>query len=433
MPSDDEPPWSPPEIRPPGLIRRVRGHLLDLSALRSSPDLRRLTIAGSVSEFGNQATLVAIPFQVYAITGSTLAVGLIAALELVPRLVLAPIGGMLADSVDRRRLSLISNAVFALLSAGLVANALRTSPLLWPLYVFATGAGGVSALSVPSIRAWPARLVEPRLLPAAFAIEGATYNANALVGPAVAGVLIAVSGIASAYLLDVVTFVIATVALWGMHASRPAMRTGRLASIREGLAIVRNQRIVRTLLGLDFVAMFFGMPFALFPALVSELRVGPSILGLLYAAPAAGGLVAAGLSGGLGRLRHPGRGVVVALCVWSASLVVMGLADAAWLVWLAFAVAGGANELSAVLGNSIMQAVVPDDVRGRLAAIDDAVSTAGPALGDVESGVVATWIGVGPTIVFGGVLAAAGVVVLAFAGGTLRAYRFPGSPDPQPG
>jgi MFS transporter, ENTS family, enterobactin (siderophore) exporter len=164
-----------------------------------------------------------------------------------------------------------------------------------------------------------------------------------------------------------------------------------------------------------------------------ELRVGPSILGLLYAAPAAGGLLAAGLSGGLGRLRHPGRGVVGALCVWSASLVVMGLAGAAWLVWLALAVAGAGNELSAVLGNSIMQAVVPDDVRGRLAAIDDAVPTAGPALGDVESGVVATWIGVGPTIVIGGVLAAAGVVVVAFAGRMLRAYRFPGSIDPEQG
>ena len=366
----------------------------------------------------------------YSLTGSTFAVGLISAFELVPRIVLAPVGGLLADTVDRRLLAIVSNGAFALLSAALVTNALMPNPSVGPLYVFAIVAGGSSALYVPSIRAWPARLVEPALLPAAFAIEGASYNANALIGPAVAGLLIASFGVATAYTLDVVTFAVAVIVLWGVRASRPSGRAARV-SILDGFRVIQRQPIVRSLFGLDLTAMFFGMPLALLPALAQDLGLGPALLGLLFAAPATGGLIATALSGGLERMRYPGRWVVVALCIWSGAIVVLGFAGTAWLAWVALAVAGAGNNLSAILGNSIMQTVVPDDVRGRLAAADDAISAAGPALGDIESGAVATWIGVGPTIALGGVLSMVGVGVLALVGGSLRRYRLASSGPPE--
>jgi MFS family permease len=417
---DEEGPGAPPEIRPPGVLARLRPHLLDVTPLRRSPDLRRLVLAQAVSEFGNQATLVAIPFQVYAITRSTVAVGLVALAELVPTLALAPIGGAIADTVDRRRLTLVANAVFAVLSLGLAANAFLADPYLWPLYVFAFAAGGVFALSVASVRAWPARLVPSELLPAAFAIEGAAYSANALVGPAVAGLLIGVAGVAAAYLLDIVTFLVAVVVIAGMGVSRPDRRGGGLASIFDGFRTVRRHKVVATILGLDFTAMLFGMPLALLPALAVELGVGPGVLGLLYAAPAVGGLIAAGLSGAAGRARRPGWGVLLSLAGWSAGIVITGLADVAWLAMLGLAVAGAGNELSALLGTAITQSVVQDDVRGRIAGIDHLVSSAGPALGDIESGIVASWIGVGNTIVLGGGLAFVGVAILGAVGRRLR-------------
>jgi MFS family permease len=417
---DEEPGAAPPEIRPPGLLARVRPHLLDVEPLRRSPDLRRLVLAQTVSELGSQATLVAIPFQVYAITRSTVAVGLVALAEFAPNLLLAPLGGAIADTTDRRRVTLAANGLFALLSLGLVANSLLDEPLLWPLYAFATLAGAVFALSVASVRAWPARLVPAELLPAAFAVEGASYNANALLGPAAAGVLIGAAGVEAAYALDVATFLLALALVAGMAPSRPERRPEGLASIREGFRIVRSSPVVATILGLDFTAMFLGMPIALLPALADELGAGPAALGLLYAAPAAGGLVAAALSGTASRALRPGRGVLIALGAWSAGIVLAGIADTVWLAWLGLAIAGAGNEVSALLGAAITQAAVEDEVRGRLAAVDHLVSSAGPALGDLESGVVAAWIGVGPTIVLGGVLAFVGVAVLGALGRALR-------------
>jgi MFS family permease len=418
---DDEPQGAPPEIRPPGLLARFRPHLIDLSVLRSSHDLRRLVVAQAVSEVGNQMTAVAIPFQVYAITGSTVAVGLIALAGLVPNLLLAPLGGAIADSVDRRRLTLVANGAYALLSFGLVVNALLDEPLLWPLYTFSGVAGAVFALSVASARAWPARLVPAESLPAAFAIEGASYGVNALAGPAIAGALIAAAGVEVVYLLDVATFLAAIVLIAGMAPSRADRPSKGLASIREGLRVVWTNRVVATILGLDFTAMFFGMPLALLPALADDLGVGPGILGLLYAAPAAGGLIAVALSGAARRVVRPGPVILVALFGWSAGIAAVGLAGTAWLAWLGLAIAGAGNGVSAFLGTSITQSAVDDEFRGRLAATDHLVSTAGPALGDLESGIVASWIGVGPTIVIGGALSAVGVAVLGLIGRTFRA------------
>jgi MFS family permease len=423
---DDEPRGEPPEIRPPGLLRRVRPHLIDLTPLHRSPDLRRLVLAQAVSEFGSQATLVAIPFQVYTMTRSTAAVGLVALTEFVPNLLLAPLGGAIADTVDRRRLTVGANAAFAVLSLGLVANAVLTEPLLWPLYVFAVAAGAVSAISVASIRAWPARLVPAEELPAAFAVEGASYNANALVGPAVAGGLIAVAGVEAAYVLDAATFLLAMLLVAGMNRSRPESRTPGLASVREGFRLVRQNRLVATIFGLDFIAMLFGMPLALLPALAGQLGGGPGVLGLFYAAPAAGGLVAAALSGAVGRARRPGLGVLLALFGWSVGILLVGLANVTWLAWLGLATAGAGNNISALLGGAITQSAVDDEVRGRLAAMDHLVSSAGPALGDAESGVVAEWLGVGPTIILGGALSLVGVAVIGVIGRSLRAVTLRG-------
>ena len=171
--------------------------------------------------------------------------------------------------------------------------------------------------------------------------------------------------------------------------------------------------------------MLFGMPLALMPARATELGVGPAGLGLLYAAPAFGGLMIAGLSGAAGRARRPGWIVLLALAGWSAGIVVTGLANVAWFAGFGLAVAGAGNNLSALLGTAITQSVVDDQVRGRVAGIDHLVSSAGPALGDLESGIVASWIGVSQTITLEGALALVGVAALGAIGRQLRRYSFP--------
>jgi hypothetical protein len=242
--------------------------------------------------------------------------------------------------------------------------------------------------------------------------------------------VIGLGGVAWAYALDVASFLLAIALVAGMAASRPDARGEGLASIREGFRAVRANRVVATVLGLDFTAMLFGMPLALLPALADKLGAGPSVLGLLYAAPAAGGLVAAAASGAAARARRPGWGVLVALAGWSVGIVVAGLASAAWLAWVGLAVAGAGNQVSALLGTAITQSAVRDEIRGRLAGIDHLVSSAGPALGDVESEIVAGWIGVGPTIVLGGALSFAGVAVIGTIARLLRGVTLREPADP---
>ena len=241
--------------------------------------------------------------------------------------------------------------------------------------------------------------------------------------PALAGLLIQRRGVSGVFVLDALTFVFALILIARMAPSRPAGPRTQRPPLGDGVRVVLRQPVLRTMLALDFAAMFFGMPMALLPALSDQLGAGPTALGLMYAAPAAGGLAAATLSGAAIRLARPGWGILLALCGWCAGIVVTGAAGAAWVVCAGLAFSGGGNQLSAILSNAITQTTVEDDLRGQVTGVDHLVSSAGPALGDFESGVVARWIGVQPTIVLGGVLAVASVVALGMSGKELREVR----------
>ena len=324
------PPALPPELREPGMLARIRRHTLDLSPLRASRDFRLLFAGQSISEFGSQFTFVAVPFQVYDITDSTLAVGLISLCELLPLLVLPIVGGAIADAVERRRMLLIAHALTALLTVALVVNARLDQPRLWVLYVFSFLAAGAYGLYSPALRAWPARLLPLELLPSAMAVEATTYNIASLAGPALGGILIAVVGLAGAYTIDVVSFLAAFVALAAMRPSPPtAERAGiDIGSIKEGLRFLRGRRVLQATFWIDINAMVFGMPMALFPAFaVDVLGEGPGVLGLMYAAPAAGSLVAGLASGRAEHVRRQGRAIMLAVVCWGAAIAGFGLSS----------------------------------------------------------------------------------------------------------
>jgi len=436
LPADDAeasqvPPGVPPEGARPGLLGRVRSLAIDLSPLRESRQYRLLITGETVSDLGSQITAVAIPFQVYKLTHSPLAVGLLALCEFFPILLLPLVGGAIADAVERRRLLRIVYGILPLLSLVLVWNARLASPHVWVLYVFATLSAAAYGLYSPAARSIPPLLFPKERLPSVFALQSAYYSFVALGGPAVAGVLIAVIGLPATYAVDVVSFL---VALGTLSLMRPIPRVEEgaevsLASIREGLRFLKGRRVLQSTFTVDLNAMIFGMPTALFPAFADHLGVGPSVLGLFYAAPYAGSLGISVLSGRARNVRRQGLAVELAVVVWGAAIAGFGLSRHVWLAVLMLAIAGAADMWSAIFRTSIGQTLTPDAMRGRMSGIELSVVASGPALGNLEAGVVGSLVSVPFSIVSGGLACVVGVGVISALVPQFRRYD---ASDPTP-
>jgi MFS family permease len=402
-------------------LRRLLGAVaVDFGLLRRRRDFRLLFASQLVSLAGSMLTFVAVPFQVYALTGSSLAVGLLGVAEFAPILALALVGGALADAFDRRRLVQLSEAGSALVAALLVANAALPHPRLWILFACAAAMAALTALRRPPMDALMPRLVERDELKAALALDWAMTDTGSIAGPAVGGVLIAVAGLSATYAVDLATFAVSLVALSAMrtgvggpggpdHAEPPSVR-----AVVEGVRYARSRpELVGTYL-VDMNAMFFGMPLALFPALAKRYG-GPEVLGLLYAAPAVGSIVVAMTSGWARRVHRHGRAIVLAAGAWGVAIVGFGLAGALWLALGFLAVAGGMDAISGIFRATIWNETIPDRLRGRLAGIEMLSWSSGPLLGGAESGAAAAIAGLRASIVSGGVLCVAGSVALALS------------------
>jgi len=400
------------------LTRTARRLVIDVTPLRRSRDLRCLIIAELVSGMGNQLTAVAVPFQVYALTRSSLDVGLVSLAQLLPLLVGSVLGGSLADVVERRRLLLITLVLMAGCSAGLAVNAdLGTS--LWPLFLVPALAAGLSGLAESGQSAILPNMVRRSELATVNAMFQALFQLATIVGPAVAGVLLAGAGVRFVYWLDVATFGVA-VGATALIARQPATGTANhppgLRSIVEGLRFVRGRQAIQGAFLLDINAMVFGMPRALFPALAATtLGGGARTLGFLYAAPGVGALLGALTTGWVGRVRRQGLAVIVAVTIWGAAITGFGLTNWLPLALALLAVAGCADVISAVFRNTIIQLAVPDSLRGRLMGLQMGVVTGGPRIGDLESGAVANAFGDTASIVSGGLACIVGALLLSRA------------------
>jgi MFS family permease len=404
------------------------GSLLRLAAVDVRPLRRRefrLLFAGQlVSVLGSYVTNVAVPFQVYELTRSSLAVGLLGAVELGPVLAFAFLGGALADARDRRRMVLLTQLAFSVLSGLLLVNALQPAPLLWPIYAVSALQGGLFALQRPSLDALLPRLVPAEEVTAAGALTVLRGTIGMIGGPALAGVLIAVAGLPVAYAVDVLSFAVSLAALAWMRATPPAPDAER-PSLRGVLGGLRYAWSRPDLLGtylVDLVAMFFGIPEALFPAIAAGLGGGPTALGLLFAAPAVGVLAATATSGWTARVHRQGRGVILAAIGWGAAITAFGLAGSLPVALLGLAVAGGADGISGIFRMSIWNRTIPDALRGRLASIELVSYTSGPLLGNTESGLVAALAGVRASVVSGGLLCIAGCAACALLLPGFRAF-----------
>ncbi len=400
--------------RQSSLRRRLTSFTIDVTPLRESREFRLLFIGQGVSFAGSMITYVAIPYQAYAITRSSLVVGFISLAELMPIILMSFVGGALADAVDRRRMVRFTQLGACVVVAVLVVNAALPHPQLWVLFAVVIAAAGVDALERPSLDALVPRIVSRDRLSAAAGLESLRGNLGQVLGPPLAGILIATVGLPVTYGVDVATFLVATGALTLMQAVPPAPDAEGV-NLRAALAGLRYAAGRHDLLGsylVDINAMFFGMPMALFPQIASGLG-GPAVLGLLYTAPSVGSLLATVTSGWTRSVRHHGRGIAVAAASWGLAIVAFGLAPALWMALLALAAAGAADMVSGLFRSTLWNQTIPDAMRGRLAGIEMISYTSGPALGNLEAGVVGSLAGVRASVVSGGILCVAGTVVLS--------------------
>jgi MFS family permease len=405
----------PAEIREPGLLRRLA---VDIGPLRRYPAFRRLFVGQTISTFGSEIAAVAAPYQLYQLTHSTLQVGLLSICELVPLLTLPIVGGAIADAVDRRRMLLVTEVLLALVAFAFAFNASLSHPQVWAIYVLVTLAMAIYSLGVPGMNTVIPRLVQQHELATANALENVYGSSTSVAGPALGGVLIAVLGLTGAYLLDAATFAASLWSVWLLPPLRPQHDAERASwrTIVEGFQFARRKKVLLGMFLVDSNAMVFGMPRALFPALaLKRFHGGAATLGVMYAAPYAGALVASVLSGWIPRVRRQGLVVAVAAALWGAAIAAFGFAESLWLALIFLAAAGAADNVSAVLRGTILWTVTPDSFRGRLSGIEHAQVAATPAIGNVEAAVVASLTSLRFSIVSGGLLCIAGTVLIAFA------------------
>jgi MFS family permease len=394
------------------VARAVRAAALDLRPLRECRDFRLLWSGQLVSMLGRQITVVAIPFQVFLLTRSPLAVGLVGAAQFVPLVSTSLFGGALADRVDRRRLLVATNSALCVCSATLAAASLRGDPPAWFVVAVAAAIAGFGAVDQPARSATTPNLVPHHLLPSALALNFGLFQVGVIAGPAAGGVVIARFGLGPAYAIDVATYVVAIAAILLISPQPPrhAITESPLRSIATGLRHLGDQRALLGSFAMDLDAMIFGMPRALFPVLITQtFRTGPQSLGLLYSAIACGGLVAVLTTGWLKNARRLGRIVVGAVTVWGAAIAVAGLAGVLWVALVGLAIAGGADAVSAVCRSTMLQSSTPDHLRGRMGAASSMVVAGGPYVGDFEAGAVATVFTPQVSFVSGGLLCLVGV------------------------
>jgi MFS family permease len=399
----------------------VRRTLLDVSPLRDSPQFRLLWFGELVSHVGRHVTVVALPFQVYQLTRSPLAVGLIGLAQVVPLIAFSIVGGAVADHFDRRKVLLATESGLTVTALLFVAGALMGRPPLGLLYGAAALQSALTALGSPARQAAIPNLVSRKQLSSALALNQVLFQVSDIAGPAVGGLLIARFGLGWAYGVDALTFGAAIVAVALMRPIPPQRAEGEeapargFAGIRQGFAYLRGRPVLQSTFTVDLVAMIFGMPRAVFPVLAAEVfHVGPAGLGLLYAAPAVGALAGALTTGWVRHIRHQGRAVLWSVAVWGVAITAFGLStELFWLGLIFLAIAGAADVVSAIFRGTILQGTVPDSLRGRMSAIHFMVVTGGPRLGDLEAGAIAQLTSPVFSVVSGGAACVLGVAALA--------------------
>lgn len=395
--------------------------LADLTPLRESPAFKRLWIGNALSAVGGQLTLVAVSLEVYALTGSSLYVGLLGAFALVPLVLAGLYGGAIADAYDRRKVALASALVLWTATAAIAAQAWLGVDNVWLLYGLVAIHSAAGGINQPTRGAIIPAIVGLKNLPAANSLNMVTFGISQMIGPLLGGLLVAQFGFGWTYTIDVLTYAAAVWSVYKLPSLPPEGTPAKagLRSVIEGFKFLGTQPNVRMTFLIDIAAMVLAAPRALLPAIGAILIGGGELtMGLLLAATALGAFLAGMFSGPFGRIHRQGLAVFICVCLWGASIGLFGVvvvlssrspvpSDGSiggwiWPAAACMALAGVADAVSSVFRTTILQSATPDHLRGRLQGVFIVVVAGGPRLGEMLSGGVAGGIGEGWTLVFGG-------------------------------
>lgn len=385
--------------------------LIDLGPLRKR-EFRLVFVGQGVSFLGTMVTYVAVPYQVFELTRSSFAVGLVGAAQLVPLLIFALWGGSVADALDRRRLLVASELALAVGSLTLLANALAPRPSVGVVVAVSAAMAGVNGFHRPALDALTQTLVEPPEMTAVGALATLRYGVTAIAGPALGGLLIATAGLPAAYLLDAATFGVSVLLLLRLrvptlaHVPAPS----GLASILEGLRYaVSRPELVGTYV-VDLVAMTFAFPVALFPEMAQGWG-GAKAAGWLYASMSIGVLGLSLTSGWTGSVRRRGAAVVLAAAAWGVAVALAGFTTSLAATVALLAIAGAADSVSGIFRSAIWNETIPNELRGRLSGVEMISYSVGPLLGNARAGWMAGLTSPRVSIAAGGLVCVAGVLL----------------------
>jgi len=388
------------------------------------PDFLRLWVGLGLSQIGSQVSQVAVAWQIYLLTHSALSLGLVGFFRFIPILLASFLGGPLADAVDRRRLMLVTQSTLALnsLAMAVATYAGVVTPAM--VYAFAFVGGLCFAFDAPARHSLVPNLVTADELPNAVSLNVTVFQVATVLGPSIGGILLGTSGPAIAYALDATSFLALIYALLTMRY-RPsptrAMGTVSLDAFVEGVRFLRRVPVLFWLMLLDFFGTFLGGSLLLMPLYADQLlHVGPTGLGLLYAAPSCGAVVAALFLAGRAPIVHQGKTVLWSVAAYGLSIAAFGLSRNFALSLAMLAASGIADTVSMVVRQTLRQLLTPDELRGRMTAINQLFFVGGPQLGEVEGGVVARFFGAPFSVISGGLGCIVAAAVMAVAVPQLR-------------
>ena len=383
----------------------MRKFAIDLTPLKKYRDFRLLWSAGLFSHFGSMITFVALPFQVKELTNSYWAVGLIGAVEIIPLIIFGLYGGVLADYVDRKKMIWLTEFGTLVATAVLLLNSLREKPSVILIFIIAAIFAALSGLKRPSQDAILPRLVNHDDLPSASALMSLRWQFGGIVGPSAGGIIIASYGAGMGYFVDCCTFIISLALLWRVRSVPPLGKTTppSVAALMEGIRYAYNRKDLLGTYVVDLAAMFFAMPMALFPFWADAIGA-PYALGFFYSSITIGAVLVTLLSGWMRNYPHHGRAVVIGALGWGVAIVVAGSTDSLTLVIASLIIAGAFDQVSALFRGFIWNQSIPDELRGRLAAIEMLSYLLGPLGGQARAGGMAAMTSLRTSIVGGGLL-----------------------------
>lgn len=394
-------------------------------ALKST-NFRNYLFGASISEIGNQMQTVAVAWQIYEMTRNPASLGLIGLANIVPILLFSLIGGVTADKLNRKKLLIVSQICLAFLGFSLFIITTLGIAVPWMIYLILGLVATANSFSMPARQSILPHLIDRKFFMNAVSLNTLQFQFATMTGPAIAGFLIAGYGVSIVYLFNTLSFLAFIISVSFIKIPKHIKKEVEFSvgSVMEGVKFVVKTPILYLTMILDFLATFLGTATILMPVFAQDvLHVGPQGLGLLYSAPAIGGVIAGLLLSSIHNIKNQGRVIVVSVLIYGLAIIGFGFSKLLPLSIFFLVIMGLSDMISTIIRNTIRQMVTPDHIRGRMVSIMRIFFQGGPQLGEIEAGFLAAAIGGPATVIVGGVGVLVITSIVAWKNKALRNYQ----------